>query len=462
MATTLTQISNVFNLMCQADTRIFNYHYGWRSDINKNIYNNFDEKVTKGRQFPAVHQDKPDGITPNEEAGYLGTDETVQILLYFDTLQDYFNDGSTNILNLIEQEDALKTIANDYMANLVEVIGVNKYNIGTITDIKYVQRSNQHNQKLITWEVSFNFKHKIPCTPVQYQIDLDLLPDTIEETDIERGASVVDACLALIANLSEEQMNECLLPTYDFRDPVVRINTTVQQQSDMTNWLCTPTGCFTIFKGLDEYVKIMNDPSVSFDIGDTFSVSAWVNIPYLQSMGIAGSFNSTTSKGWYFGINPAGNLRLVLANSGTTSGVLVEAPFPVGYIGSWVLVTASTNGNGLASGIEITVDTNVLSTTVVSDTLGGNSFDAGLNINFGKIGNIWFYVGSMANVGIYNTVLSAAYISDINNLMRNNTVPYTIPGVVSHYLMDTLNPIDEVSSNDGTSFNQDASNIICN
>jgi len=186
MATTLTQISNIFNLMCQADSRIQSYHYGWRSDINRNVYNNFDPKVTKGRMFPAVHFDKPDGIQANEEPGYLGTNETIEMLLYFDTLQDYKNDGSANILNLIEQEDVLKIIANDFMANLIQVIGPDKYNIGNITDPKYIQRSNMHNQRLITWEVTFSLRHAIPCTEQQYIIDLSALPATIQETDIER------------------------------------------------------------------------------------------------------------------------------------------------------------------------------------------------------------------------------------------------------------------------------------
>jgi len=186
MSTTLTQISNIFNLMCQADTRIKFYHYGWRTDINKNVANNFDPKFSTGRQFPAVHLDKPDGFQEGQEPSYLENSETIQMILYFDTLQDYNNDGSANTLNLIEQEDALKIIANDFMANVVEVIGVDKYNIGSIDKPKYIVRSNLHNQKLITWEVSFNFTHQTPCTEDQYKIDLSALPDNIPQTDIER------------------------------------------------------------------------------------------------------------------------------------------------------------------------------------------------------------------------------------------------------------------------------------
>ena len=51
MTTTLTQVSNVFNLLCQLDARLLNYHFGWQWDINKEIDNNFDIGNQTGRLF---------------------------------------------------------------------------------------------------------------------------------------------------------------------------------------------------------------------------------------------------------------------------------------------------------------------------------------------------------------------------------------------------------------------------
>ena len=115
--TSQTQISNLFNLMCQFDTRIKGYHYGWRSDINKNIQNNFDPLYETGRQYPAVQFDVPDYANYTEIADYQGNQETLQITLYFDNLQNIENDGTAKVLNLVEQWDELKIIAEDFISN---------------------------------------------------------------------------------------------------------------------------------------------------------------------------------------------------------------------------------------------------------------------------------------------------------------------------------------------------------
>ena len=186
MTTTLTQVSNVFNLLCQLDSRLLNYHFGWQWDINKEIDNNFDPGNKTGRLFPAVQMDVPDYFQAIEEPNYNGTKEEIKVQLYFYDEQDYNNDSSAKTTNLIEQWTNLKTIAEDFVANYIEAIGPKKYNIGFITNPRYTQRSNLHNDRLILWEVEFILTHIAPCTIESSKINLGLLPQTIKQTDIER------------------------------------------------------------------------------------------------------------------------------------------------------------------------------------------------------------------------------------------------------------------------------------
>ena len=186
MTTTLTQVSNIFNLLCQLDSRLLNYHFGWQWDINKEIDNNFDPGNKTGRLFPAVQMDVPDYFQAIEEPNYNGTKEEIKVQLYFYDEQDYNNDSSAKTTNLIEQWTNLKTIAEDFIANYIEAIGPKKYNIGFITNPRYTQRSNLHNDRLILWEVEFILTHIAPCTIESSKINLGLLPQTIKQTDIER------------------------------------------------------------------------------------------------------------------------------------------------------------------------------------------------------------------------------------------------------------------------------------
>jgi hypothetical protein len=51
---TITQLSNLFNLIVQNDSDYKFYHYGFPSDMNINIGNNFDPTSDTGRLFPYV------------------------------------------------------------------------------------------------------------------------------------------------------------------------------------------------------------------------------------------------------------------------------------------------------------------------------------------------------------------------------------------------------------------------
>lgn len=187
MASTLTQVSNILNLLSEADSRIEYYRFDFRSGMNRNKANNFDPVNSKGVEYPSVMWDSSElSVSHTEQPQYKVGEQTVKMMLYFDDLQYYENDGTTNILNLIEAQDALLAIAKDFMANFVVVIGPAKYSIGYITNPTYVPRTNLGNQRLITWEVAFDLTHYYPCTDAAFEIDVNTLPATIQEEDIER------------------------------------------------------------------------------------------------------------------------------------------------------------------------------------------------------------------------------------------------------------------------------------
>ncbi len=190
-ASSLSNISNVFNLIAQFDTRILNYHFGWQSDINREIDNNFDEGNATGRMFPAVQMDIPDWAQYKEQPSYLGTLEDLKVILYFYDLEDYNNDSSEKTSNLVEQMTNLKTIADDFLANILEVIGPKKYNIGYISNPRIVPRAMLHNDRLIVWEAEFVFSHTTICTDSAFKVDLTDLaafPEILPDSDIENYA----------------------------------------------------------------------------------------------------------------------------------------------------------------------------------------------------------------------------------------------------------------------------------
>lgn len=237
MKTTITQISNVFNLLSQVDIRLFNYHFGYRYDINQNIANNFDPSNDTGRLFPSVSFDVPDNVKYIDDIDYVDVQEEMQVTLYFDDLQGYNNDGSLNVLNPIEQWQSLKQISEDFIANF-KYLFEDKYGAGYVGKPTFIQRANLYNDRLITWEVSFQLTHAIPCTDVQYQIDPDDFPNTLDEDDLERTTGTpITACDRIISQLNNTLLLTCVLPLYDFSQVATQNALSLQQILDLKTWL---------------------------------------------------------------------------------------------------------------------------------------------------------------------------------------------------------------------------------
>jgi hypothetical protein len=74
-------------------------------------------------------------------------------------------------------------------------------------------------------------------------IDADLIGEHTTQVKLgqtEQGyvwsgeSSPIDTCEILINGLSESQLNQCILPSYDFSDDIVLVNLTNQQRIDLT------------------------------------------------------------------------------------------------------------------------------------------------------------------------------------------------------------------------------------
>ncbi len=304
MTTTLTQVSDVFNLLCQLDARIFNYHFGWQWDINKEIDNNFDVGNKTGRLFPAVQMDVPDYFQALEQPSYEGTKEEIKVLLYFYDEQDYNNDSSSKTINLIEQWTNLKTIAEDFVANYLEAIGPKKYNIGFISNPRYTQRSNLHNDRLIVWEVEFILTHIAPCTVESSKINLGLLPNILQASDIERE---VLTCSSILLN------------------------------------------------GVNQYIKL--PISSAFNIARTDKVS-FECVFKLNSIGSYNFFfaKQTSTRGFWLGVAPSGQLTMSMQNNGGINGFFIESLLAPISVGTWHIATITYNGSSFASGVKFYLD----------------------------------------------------------------------------------------------------------
>ena len=398
-STTITQISNIFNLMVQAETRLLFYHFGWRSDINKEIDNNFDVGIQTGRLYPSLQFDPPDWFQATDEPNYLGVNEDVKVLLYFDNLQDYNNDSSEETDNLIEQWEELKTIAEDFMANLAVVL--QHYGVGYLkTQPKYVQKSNLHNDRLITWEVEVTVSHISQCTAVNFQIDTDLLPGTIPSADIENDTvNIIDKCALILASM-DAATRCCVLKGYDF-GPATNIDFNClsgTQTTDLTTRLCAApifaNSYSFLFDGLNDSQMQVHNAAYDFDRLDPWTFTFRIKFTSISTQSIIEKGGASgTGTGYNILLVAPGKIRIIFRAGSVANDYIAEGDF-IFIVGTAYHVTIKSNGNGSTSGITMKIDDVATTITSIRDNLTGST----LNTNPLEIGMGSGYLSATMNV----------------------------------------------------------------
>ena len=176
MALDIVKISNIFNVLAQEYGEVQFYHFGWRSDIERNISNNFDIGQETGRLFPAIHL-----VPQRAQWTDKSSDTTIYTFrIYFDDLAHYNNNSSSvdSVENTIVQWRDLEDIARNYLAEIDRWGRVYK-NEGSVFYIQEMKRTEQivfeydefvHKDRLISIYTTINVVVQGEC-PTPLNID---------------------------------------------------------------------------------------------------------------------------------------------------------------------------------------------------------------------------------------------------------------------------------------------------
>jgi hypothetical protein len=130
---TITQLSNIFNLIVQNDSDYKFFHYGFPSDVNINIQNNFDPLGDTGRLFPYLLLIPPVLQSRAMESSSEAIFDTYQVeFLITDTYA--YNQGILTYKNetTIEIEQNLQILAKKIIQYLLDYSAVSNppFNVG--------------------------------------------------------------------------------------------------------------------------------------------------------------------------------------------------------------------------------------------------------------------------------------------------------------------------------------------
>jgi hypothetical protein len=162
----IAQLSNLFNQIClginasAGSNRVGFYHYGFYSDINTNIQNNWTGGNTLGKYYPAVSFVYPRANVAIQEKGVKGS---LSCVLYFSDLQYYNNDGTTNQRSILEVHRDLEALAINVLSEFNRIGRTKDYQAGLIGNVDLDYLSDAHNDRLCIVEARFNVWYVFDC-----------------------------------------------------------------------------------------------------------------------------------------------------------------------------------------------------------------------------------------------------------------------------------------------------------
>lgn len=179
----IVQLSNYFNLIAQ-QVGFLGYHYGFESDMYRNVQNNTNPQNSIGNRYPFVLFEHPTWSTT-----FLRAPTTrYSCRVNFFGLQHYNNDASINVAQTIEQENALRLLALDFIEG-VKQVGIDQgFAIETST-VNFDSQEAQLADRLIQIVATFNIQTREECSTFVFDPALVLAPysyPTSDSVDFEK------------------------------------------------------------------------------------------------------------------------------------------------------------------------------------------------------------------------------------------------------------------------------------
>lgn len=176
---TITQLSNLFNLIVQNDADYRFYHYGFPSDMNINIGNNYDPTSDTGRLFPYVLLLPPILNSRAMENNTAAIFDTYQVeFLITDTYAYEQGVLTYKIDTTIELEQTLQILAKKLIQYLLDYSAISNppFNVGD-----YRIEFDPYRFTADTRSVRVTLDLVVPAICDDQSLDISFLPVDLED-----------------------------------------------------------------------------------------------------------------------------------------------------------------------------------------------------------------------------------------------------------------------------------------
>lgn len=234
-----------------------------------------------------------------------------------------------------------------------------------------------------------------------------------------------------IYNFVEPYLSGCVIPQIPFSD-INNLNALTPTQLDDIDEFINPTTQYSmLFDGVNEYCIVSNKINYNFTNITPFSISTWVKSVWSRDQVVCGKRIVTGAfTGYTVFANSLGGMRFVLRGTAPNNGIIVEANAPANNV--WTHICVTYDGSQSSAGAKIYYNGVQQNTISVENSLSTSIATNG-DFEIGRAGTAPF-LGNIGITRVWNVELSSAQVlSDYNGgimlnepiLSANNVIDFT-------------------------------------
>jgi hypothetical protein len=186
-------------------------------------------------------------------------------------------------------------------------------------------------------------------------------------------------------------------------------------QTEDSDWVAGKlNNCLRFNEGetLDEYISCGSSTG-NFELNDRFSIEFWIKVLGWNSGNIRVAWKYNGSTGYLVFIS-ASRMSIFFLDKTLPGYIQLNGSTPID-LDTWYHVVFTYDGSGIANGVELYVNSNLETKTVLKDDIAGGSIISPATFNLGGTGASYFLNGYMDEVVIYDNVLSLSQVQERYN-----------------------------------------------
>lgn len=195
---------------------------------------------------------------------------------------------------------------------------------------------------------------------------------------------------------------------------------TLTNMGGQDNWRASRQGLAVTLDGTDDFISLGDATKFVLERTDVFSISAWVkpdNVTGLAYAVVDKSAAAAPNRGWSVilfrrSTLTASAVSLFLINTSNSNMIEVNSPASSIVPGAWQHIAASYEGNSSASGVQLYINGERQTKTVITDNLTSTIANSSVSPIIGgrENGLAQRFPGQLDDIRIYNRVLTQSEI----------------------------------------------------